>query len=221
VTLELIDKEDTFEVVRDQIGAILATESANQRSLATAAGKDPELWKLRVYLERANPWEAFRDMVDTSPIVNVWFDAASYPMGHGNTVERQKSEARYNIDVYAYGQSADDGATGHIPGDEAAARSLARAIRLARNILMAAENTYLQLPRGTVWRRWPQSISTFQPQLGEQPVENIIAGRITLEVQFSEFSPQVEGDEIELISIDVNRARDGMLVAEADYEFPL
>ena len=55
---DLIDKEDTFEIVRNQIALILANESASQVALATTAGKpDPNLWALKVYTERSNPWE--------------------------------------------------------------------------------------------------------------------------------------------------------------------
>ena len=41
----LIDKQDSFEIVRDKIGLILASESASQQALATAAAKDPDLWR--------------------------------------------------------------------------------------------------------------------------------------------------------------------------------
>ena len=50
MTLPLIDKLDTFEIVRDEIAAILATEIASQEALA-AGEPDPTLWRLRVFLE--------------------------------------------------------------------------------------------------------------------------------------------------------------------------
>ena len=67
---ELIDKQDNSEIVRDQIAAILATEVANQQALATADGKDPADYKLRIYTERSNPWEAFlNDQTDCKRVV--------------------------------------------------------------------------------------------------------------------------------------------------------
>ena len=54
---ELIDKQDNFEIVRDQIAAILVNEVASQMALATAEAKDPEDWNLQIFTERSNPWE--------------------------------------------------------------------------------------------------------------------------------------------------------------------
>ena len=72
----LIDKQDTFEIVRDQIATILVTEIVSQQALAVADGKDPDLWKVRIYTERSNAWEQFLEVppVDESPICNIWYD---------------------------------------------------------------------------------------------------------------------------------------------------
>ena len=53
----LIDKQDNSEIIRDQIGVILANELANQQVLAAAAFKEPTEWEMNVYLERHNPIE--------------------------------------------------------------------------------------------------------------------------------------------------------------------
>jgi len=53
----LVENLDNSELICDQIAAILATESAAQQALATLAGKNPKLWKLRVFAERTNAWE--------------------------------------------------------------------------------------------------------------------------------------------------------------------
>lgn len=216
---ELIDKFDSFEIVRDQIAAILATEVANQMQLAIDAGKDPELWKLRIYSERSNPWEQFlNNQDDRSPIVNVWYDNANFDGAASNTVERQKSTSVYNIDCYGLGISLDDAGGGHEPGDKVAAFECHRAIRLVRNILMAAQYTYLGL-RGLVWQRWPQSITVFQPELDARQMQKVVAGRIAFRVMFNEFSPQVLGEPLELVSVDVERASDGQILIQADYDY--
>lgn len=217
----LIDKQDNFEVVRDQIALLLATEIANQQLLATAGGKDPDDWKLRIFTERSNPWEQFlNDQNDKSSLVNVWFDNTTYIPGAGSTVERQKTEGVFNIDCYGYGLSKDDGGTGQIAGDQEAALEVQKALRLVRNILMAAEYTYLGL-QGVVWQRWPQSITVFQPQQDGQPIQNTVGARVALRVTFNEFSPQVEAETLEQVSVDIKRAEDGQIIVEADYLYPL
>jgi hypothetical protein len=215
----LIDKQDTFEIVRDQIATILVTEIASQRALATAGGKDSDLWKIRIYTERANAWEQFLEVppADTSPICNIWYDQSSFPGDRGDTVNRQMSETTYNLDIFGYGIASDDGGTGHNPGDEEAAFAAQRALRLIRNILMAAEYTYLGL-RKTVWQRWPQSIQTFQPELNEQAVQQVRGARVALRVSFNEFSPQVAAETLEYISTTIKRAEDGQILAQVDFD---
>lgn len=212
----LIDKQDNFEVVRDQIAAILVLESNEQQQLAITAGKDPALWKLRVFRERSNPWEEWLNtQQDQSPIVNVWYDNSNFNMSASNIVERQLSSSVFNIDIYGYGKSHSDG-SGHKPGDREAALNAQRATRLVRNILMSANYTYLNL-RGLVWQRWPQSISQFQPQLNNNALL-VVGARIAFQVDFNEFSPQFSGNPLELISIVVDNET-GEILINADYEY--
>ena len=154
----LIDRQMNFRVIGDQIAAILAVESAGQQALATLAGEDPRNWKLRVFSRRSNPWSAFVDApnpntVDTSPIVNVALDNKRPDKRASNVVERQKVVATYNIDCLGYGLSADDGATGHRPGDETATEQAENALALVESILMSGHYTYLGM-QGVVWGRW-------------------------------------------------------------------
>jgi len=219
MTLELIDKQDAVEIVRDQIAAILALEVASQMSLATAAGKDPELWKLRVFQERATPWENLPSKTqDRSPIVNVWWDSCTFDMSASNVVGRQKSSASINIDCYGYGKSANNPGGGHVAGDQSAAEVAQRAVRLVRNILMAGEYTYLAL-RGVVWRRWVDNISIFQPQQDSENVHHIVGARLSFRVEFNEYSPQVQPVTLELLSVDVKRTENDEIVVEADYDY--
>ncbi len=215
----LIDKQDTFEIVRNQIAGILVAEIKNQETKAIAAKKPPEDWNLRIFTERSNPWEQFLD-TDSSPLINIWYDNGNFPESKGNTVERQAHEATYNIDCYAVAVSAENPAGGHKPGDREAAFEVQKAVRLVRNILMSAVNTYLQL-RGTVWGRWIQSITIFQPELDSTAAQQVIGARIAFRVTFNEFSPQVTPETLELVTVDVKRTEDGLIVLEADYEYPL
>lgn len=215
----LIDKLDNFEVVLDQIVSILLLEVSNQQTLAIAASKDPDLWKLRVFKERYNPFEQFlNDQTDTSPIVNVWFDNETFNQRLGNVVERQQADGIYNIDCYSIGISEDVPAGGHNPGDLESAFNVHRAIRLVRNILMSSIYVNLLL-KGIVALRWPQSITIFQPELNGNPIQNILAGRISFNVTYNEFSPQFEPETLELLSATIKRVEDGQIVIEADYDY--
>ena len=219
VLQSLIDKQDNVEIIRDQIGAILVAEVANQMALATIGGKDPADWDLRVFTERSNPWEKFLAENPTpTPIVNVWIDNTNYDPNASNVAERQKTTATYNIDLYGYGRSADNPGGGHIPGDREAAFEVQRAVRLVRNILMSGENTYLQM-RTVVWGRWPRSITSFQPAIDNLNVANVIGARLAFEVVFNEFAPQFEAQPLEFLAIDVLRQETGELYLEADYDF--
>lgn len=219
----LIDKQDNFEIVRDQLALILVTEVANQMALAVLAAEDPLDWKLRVFTERSNAWEQVLNLIDgestdLSPIVNIWYDTGSFPKEKGDPVRRQQHVAVYNFDFYGFGVSSDE-AVGHTPGDREAAFEVQRAIRLGRNILMAAVNLKLQLDPELVGvgLRWPQSIISFQPQLDKASAQQVAGARLALEVTFNEFSPQITPETLELVSVDVKRTEDGMIVLEADY----
>src|SRR6478735_6325253 len=94
----LIDRRDNSELICDQIGAILLAESTAQQALAAGAGKNPKLWKLRVFTERTNAWEMWLDApsaskakpdFDRSPIVNVSFDQETFDKSKGDPHERQ------------------------------------------------------------------------------------------------------------------------------------
>ena len=216
----LINKVDNVELIRDEIAAILVTESASQQALATLATLDPRLWMLNVYLERSNPWSEFLDapeQIDAPPIVNVAFDSESFDRSQGNVVERQRASMVFNIDCYGYGVAADDGGAGHIAGDQAAALNCMRAVRLVRNILMASEYTYLT-HQGLIGRRWINSISAFQPPIDSQTMQQVVAARISLEVLCNEFAPQYEGPPLELVSVQVKRAEDGAVLLTAEFD---
>ena len=220
MAIPLIDKEDSFEIVRTQIAGILALETLAQVALATAASKpNPEDWKLRVFMERSNPWEEFRDNpTDVSPIVNVWYDNSNFDKSGSNISERQQTIGTFNVDCYGYGVSSDVAAGGHSPGDREAALELHKALRLVRNILMASENTYLKL-RGLVGQRWPQAVTSFQVQIDNRTVENTQGARLALVVSFNEFSPQYQHETLDYVAVDVNRAENGQILVEADYDY--
>lgn len=208
---EILSHQDAFEIIGDKIAAILLAETAPTKSL-------------RIFRERAMPWSFFQDAPHPQadppvsvPIVNIWFSGATFEERSSNVVERQRGTSTYYIDVYGYGISTDDPDGGHVPGDEAAARAAHKGVRIVRNILMSAKYTYLDL-RGTVGRRWIQSIETFQPAMDSQPVQRIVGARIHFQVDHNEFSPQVEGAVLEEIALSVRRHETGELYFTAEYQ---
>lgn len=204
----LIDKQDSFEIIRSKVAAILVAETASQQVLATAASRDPREWAFRVFVERSDPWSEFQngadDPLDITPIVNITYDSTRFDKGGGNVVQRQRGEMQFHVDCYAYGVAADDGADGHVAGDHAAALALGRTTRLVRNILMASEYIALELP-ALVGRRWINTVQVFQPPTGQEALQKVLGARITLEILANEFSPQYEGVPLELVAVTVRR----------------
>ena len=209
----LIDKQDSFEIVRDKIALILLEEQESQQAKATAAGEDPRLFALRVFTERTNPWSEFQDapteQLDAPPIINITYETSTADKSASNVVVRQQMDVTYNIDCYGYGvSSATD--TGHVAGDAQAAIVSHRAAKLVRNILMASFYVKLDLPVATVGvgLRWVASITSFTPEFDSRPVQNVIGTRIAFQVKMNEFSPQAEGEPLEVVHVTVFR-RDG------------
>ena len=217
---ELIVGRDNFEVVRDLIAVLIFENQAQQQVLAVGADEDPAQWALAVYIERSRPWESYLATADigSAPIVNVWYESGNFPEDRGDVVERQTHSGAFNVDCYGFGVSGPDpnDPAGQIIGDEVAALTAQRAVRLCRNILMAAENTYLQRPP-TIGNRWVAGINSFQPELDVDAAVDVVGMRLQLRVEFDEFSPQVAGQPLEEIGVVVNRASDGLLIAEAEY----
>lgn len=221
---DLIDRLDTFEVVRDQIAAILLLEQQQQQVMAAAQSKNPLLWKLRVFTERSNPWAEWPDAedpassasFDATPIVNVSFDNDTFDKSKGNVVSQQRADGVFNVDVYGRGVSASNGGSGHIPGDQAAALEAARALRLVRSILLAAPYINLGL-RKLVADRWVGSRTSIQPTNGERPVQHVMAARLSLQVSYLEFAPQWDGVPLELVSTAFKRADNGEIFIAADF----
>ncbi len=224
--LELIDKVDGLELVRDQIAAILVVETANQQALATTAGKNPKLWALRVFSEHSNAFEHFEDNPDAAdvddnaaPIVNVWFNSDEFDKSKGDVVERQQPTGTFNVDVYGYGVAKSDGGAGHVVADEKAAFEAQRGARLVRNILMSGQYVVLGL-RGLVGRRWLTSRTMFQPALDGRASQRVVGMRLSFEVSFVETSPQVQGQTLDTLSVQVNRKETGQLMLSGKYTNP-
>ena len=216
-TIPLITSADGFEVVRDAVASIIASEVINQKAQAVAGGFDPSLWDIDVYAERSNPFELFRDNVVQSPLVNVWYDNSSTELNSSNLGVSQMMNSVINIDCVASGVSKET-STGHIPGDEDAARTAHRVARIVRGILMHGKYRYLGMP-AVVGRRFVSSRNAFQPQSGNQTVQRVVGVRISLTVDHVETIGIEDYAELERVFIVHRHSPAGMIIASQDINF--
>lgn len=222
VLTKLIEPPDNFELIRQQIVAILICERDNQKVLAGDESKPVEDWDFKVYEERFEPWEQVVNETNPVavplPIVNVWFDSDSFAESSSTRAETQKCTAAYNIDIYGFG-IAEETIEGHKPADLLASNNCKRVTALVRNILMAAQNTYLQLPRGTAWDRKLESRQSYQPRLDQRPVIEVVALRMRFKVSFNEVSPQFEGVPLAEVVATVERCSDGEVLSVLNFNY--
>ena len=216
----LIDKQDTSEIVRDQVGAILASEAKSQRELAIAAGEDPAQWTFRTFVERSNPWAEFLDATEPQPpIINVTLESCEYLMS-GSTITGKYTgtSALYNIDCYGHGMASDDPSEpGHIAGDKMSSFEAQRCARWVRNVFASAQYIYLGM-QGCVHRHWLASLNIYNPAPEGRELQQVVAARFALRVEFNEYAPQHEGVPLELIRATVKRRRTGEIYFVGDYQ---
>jgi hypothetical protein len=216
----LIDKVDTLELVRDQIAAILLTESKNQQDLALLGGKDPKDFALRIFVERnGNCWHQFTatedgdddaSTIDPTPIINIYHVDSEYDRKRSDPSGRKQAGGTYHIDIYGYGVATQT-SDGHDAGEMLASYAVQRAYRLIRNTLDSPINENLQM-LGVVGDRWINSFKSGGQPAGEHdkhPVENVSLGRVELKVSFLEYAPEYEGVTIEAVAGTVKRTETG------------
>jgi hypothetical protein len=211
----LIDKQDTCEIIRDQIAAILAIEIEHQAELADDAGKDPADFFFSVFSECSNPWES-----DEMPLVNVHFNNDRFDNKNSTMIDRQRATGTFYIDCYANKKTTDADS-----GDELSSKDADRIARLVRNILMAQEYTYLALGyrelgngNNLVTRRYITKREKFGIDIRQEGYENIVACRIILEVDYDELSPQVVMENLELMILSCKREDSGQIYFNAEYD---
>ncbi|MDD2778238.1 MAG: hypothetical protein PHI16_05070 [Methanocellales archaeon] len=218
--LALINKQDTCEIVRDQIAAIIAIEMANQFELATAAAEDdediiPADWSASIYIERSHPIP-----IDYLPAINVSFDNDRFDNKNSNMIDRQRATGIFYIDCYAKKDTTDA-----MSGDELTSRDADRLARLARNIIMSQEYTYLALGyrelgtgKNLVTRRYIPKREKLRPDMKQEGYENVVVCRLTLEVEYDELSPQVVMNDLELLIFSCKRESSAQIYFTAEYD---
>jgi hypothetical protein len=188
---------DNVELIRDQIGAIIALESANQYALAIKAEvDDADDYDIGVYIENARPWDLSGEKKDSPfPLVNVMLEKVINESG-SSAVSSQKYTATFDLDCYGCGNLA-----GGETDDQQAARKAWKVARIVRNIVMAGEYTYLGLQKikdvqCVSSRKITKMSSGISGNMAES-AQAVIVCRIELAVTYYESSPQATGVEME------------------------
>lgn len=223
--LGLIDKQDNFEKIRDEIAAILAFETANQQALAVIAGKDPKLWEFDVYVERARIWESLSSFDEpVPPVVSVYFESESFAGDQSyNALLQTADPGIFNIEIFTTALNQKNVGDGYVTADRAAILDCQRIIRLIRNILFSVpadstqpgqNYTYLNM-RGVVAHRRIQSVVQFQPDYKKQAVI-IAAARIELAVKYIETALEGPDQPFELLQVQATTTTGGQVIIQFD-----
>lgn len=159
-----------FEVVRDRIAEILADEILNQYFMSY----DPELLKLKVWLERSKPFDA-----EDVPAINVCLAKGEW----GNKdVKNSDGTYNYNIDCYAKGKTAK--IDGGQRGDSLATYKVQRFLGICRAILENPIYNTLGFDKPFNCRVSVDSMILARPN--DDDLENLTMGRLIFTVKAPE-----------------------------------
>lgn len=195
---KLIDKKDTFEIIRLKIASILKYELENQKKLAKEQGKDDNKYNIDIYVERINPWLIYSNEINGDekgalPLVNITFESDNLTQSGSMNIVRQKSQGTFYIDCYAFkNKSFDENA------DEASSKEADRISTIIRNILMYSGYLCLGL-EGLVVRRYITKREKLTQNSDSNSSESVAVCRLTLIVDYAEYS--FEEDPVVLESI--------------------
>jgi hypothetical protein len=216
---------DNVETIRALIATVIKEESANQVVLADAAVVPSEPYDLRVYTERWLQFDHAAQMFeqgDRRTIVNIWISTEQADKGKSNPQSCQRYQATFNIDIYGYGIASSDGASGQVFSDTDANARRDQGRKLVRRFLHAADNIYLR-NRGLVFGGFVTNSEYFLPTVEDHPTPSVRAVRLTYEVDYREFSPGLEPQDLEIVAVDVcTRDPDTgeyILAAELDFDY--
>lgn len=203
---ELLSEPDNIEYIRDQIGAILAAETANQYALAVEA-EDPNArdYKIGVYIESDDPLQFVDAGKNPFPLVNVTLASCEKDSG-SSSINKHLMSATFLVDVYATGNTDGDADAGM-----RATKKAWKTARIVRNILCAENNAYFKL-RGIVTGRDIVKFEAGNPT-NPQSATRVKIVRITLNVDYIEGVAMSESEELELIRAAISD-EDGRVLVE-------
>lgn len=161
----------SFEIVRDRIGRILADELTNQFQMS-----GNKVVKVKNFIERVVAFDNTE-----LPAVNVSFAEDSFVW---NTAIQSTGTARYYIDVYGNAPSSANG----VRGDALAMTNLQRLMGVIRSILMDARYKTLgfDVRPGFIAHRHIESIQVQNPNQKRDDSESTVMGRLIMQVVMPE-----------------------------------
>lgn len=164
---EIIPKQN-FEIIRDQIGAILADELNNQKNLQPVYLSE----NVTVFSERITSVDKSEEVV-----VNVLLDSLN---SNYKTESDQQNRTSFFIDIYAHGK-----ANSNDPGDKVTAFKLQKYLGICRYILQSHKYVTLDLPTGTIGGKNVDNIQIYDSQ-NSQDGNYSRMGRIIFSVRIME-----------------------------------
>lgn len=200
--LELLNTNNSFEVVRDAVAAILLVELNQQLALAIAAPDPTYEALLRSFYDQQDDMvtdelnlfvERFvRFDVTELNNINIYWDRSL--LGKGSQIKNQKSNTKIMIDVNVLHKG-----TVNERGDKLASLVLQKMLGVIRSIIMHGNYITLGFVRPFIERRWIEDMNSFRPQENENRVniDNMVTGNLTLSVEFNEKNLGITPEELE------------------------
>lgn len=164
--------EQNFELVRDQIAAIIKDEVANQ---AVLQPNEEALQNVSIFVDRlakVNKSEL--------PLINIFLDIGNF---QNQDVEAQDGIYIFNIDIYFSGKSSSNEAR----GDTKSLRNLQRLAGVVRAIIQSVKYITLGLEKPSVLHRSIKNLIITDPTSSQDGI-NVSQGRLTLEVRMVEIA---------------------------------
>lgn len=162
----------SFEIVRDRVGRILAQELQTQFSL----NYDSNFLNMNVWIERFIPFE-----IKEYPSVNVQLAEGNYG---GQTQVQSDGTYRYYVDCYVAARTTN--ANG--PGDQYAMAKLQRLMGVVRGIIEYSGYKTLgfNTPPGFIMNRHWEGLQIANPDQKRIDAESSVMGRLVLSVKVPE-----------------------------------
>jgi hypothetical protein len=212
----LIEPDLNIKRVRDRLVEILLIERESQKSKAQVAGRNPLLYDFRVFGQQRDPIDCYahapqNGTPDALPIVNIAV------IGETLSEKAPKRElispyaAEYLVTVFGYG-TAQSETVGHSSAADVALAEAERTIGLVRAILLAGDYRWpLKDDRKHIRSRWVKSLTYDAPTIDEGTTFAVQTINMSLMVDLDEVVRQVDGIELELVTVNVRREDNGEL----------
>lgn len=213
---ELVPFSSNTQLVIDRIAEILVTELANQQSLAPTNGGNADDYDIRVYTDRFDPLDQFKN--DKRPLVNVELSDDSLQTNVTATYGNQQESTTINLYVYAVGVSTETD-DGHIPADYDASVKVKKVRNVIRRILKADINENLQLPPAVVNSVIIQSGQYLIPDFNNRDFGPVVAMRVAVQCNVIEEPMINNGVPLESIVIDIEKDDTGLVSATLEYDY--